>query len=156
MKLNIEKFSRLPARERVNLVLVMARMVLSDLEGDQAGEYLANLAINLVSVWVNEGMIDGRLVTGEDFLDVLQDENDHGLLVFVDSGNPKSTDHAFNVVGGVVSYAAWCAFLESGDVLPEGIEEVTDVFVQWIIDEAISCNSFDGEMVSDEFRDLLF
>jgi len=138
MTLKVKGFTRLTIKARVAFVIYLADSLLNDLDADEQGRKIAERALGMASVWLK-----GEPVDGEQLNSLLLDENDEGIFIYVDSRDPKATDAAYNVIGGAITYTAWQAYRASGVVvLPEGIEEVTEEFVGWILAEATKAESF--------------
>lgn len=129
--MNTSDFARLTIRARVAFVEQVARMVLSGLDPMEPGFNAASGALDLVAAWRS-----GKLISGDALNEQLLNSQDEGVFAYVDANFPKDTDNVYNVVGAAICYTAWHAYRLAGEMLPEGIEQVSEEFVQWLLDEA--------------------
>ncbi|ATA53152.1 hypothetical protein CKY39_07960 [Variovorax boronicumulans] len=97
-------------------------------------------AVELLQSWEA-----GESVTGNELNELLMNANDEGLHAFVDSRRPRKTDSAIEVVGGAICYIAWLAYRRAGESLPDGIDQVNDDFIIWVIQQALDAQTVTRE-----------
>ena len=129
-----DPLQHLTIRARVAVAEQLGRMALSQLEGSHPGFTVAQQALELVASWQHHPTAGAAAL-----LDALLDEREEGVFAWVNSRAPLPSDHAFNLVGGAVSLAAWHALRLAGEPIPEGFEEDEEVLLQWLVQEAARC-----------------
>jgi hypothetical protein len=93
----------------------------------------------------------GSPVTGDHLNEQLMDANDEGLYAYLGRG-PSETDTAIDAVGGSVCYIAWIAYRRAGEHLPDGIDQVNDEFITWIVQQAVDCRAVTHEACLSAIR----
>ncbi|MFZ6642586.1 Imm6 family immunity protein [Undibacterium sp. TC4M20W] len=133
-------------RARVAFTLCVSEQLMPELFDDESGYLLAKKCITMISSWLS-----GEAVCGHDLNDLLMNQFDEGIFAKIDYRTKKITDLAYTVVGAATSYAAWHAYRAEKAFLPEGIEAITEEFVQWLVDEAGKSQLFDTTFVEKTY-----
>jgi Immunity protein Imm6 len=143
MVLDIKEFARaLKIRARVTFVLSVAGMLLPELV-DEGPRYLSALkAYEKALRWQEK--LD---VAGDELVDFLMNEKDGGMFAYVEARKPKKTDPAWTALAVAVAYVAWHAYRRKKEPVPEGVDDVTEKTVQYLLDEASKAQSFDEHYV---------
>jgi hypothetical protein len=137
MKMNIEDFTKITIRARAAFVLLIADSLMPELRHEGEGYIFALKAFEITASWIN-----GKDVSGDELNDLLMNHHDQGIFAYVDNRKQRVSDRAYTVLGGAISYVAWHAYRTNKLMLPDGIQAVTEHFVQWLIDEASKSPSF--------------
>ena len=138
MKIDIGSFCRLTIRARCAFVLFVADSVARELSGFPELQELSDASVRMAAQWVQ-----GLHVEPDALNRLLLDVNDEGLFAHIDTRYPKASDRALTVVSGAICYVAWHAYAVAGQVMPEGIEDASEDYVQWVIDSAVPSPRFD-------------
>ncbi len=149
--MNVKEFSRLTIRARAAFALLIAELLIANLDSDAEGYDAARKGLRVGAAWVAGGE-----VTGDQLSDTLLDPNDEGIYAYIDRRKPRETDCSYNVLGAAISYVAWKAYLTEKSTLPEGFESVTEDYIQWLVDEADKSALFNLDYINkvyDYLRD---
>jgi hypothetical protein len=135
----MEFMKNITIRGRVAFYLAIAQKLFEELENNDDGYLYANEALNQCWFWLN-----GKDLTGDELCEYLENENDTGLMVFSSNvqDNPVK-EPIWIVIITALMYTIWQAYqLKHEKYLPESIEQVDENAIDYLIEYAHKCQSF--------------
>ncbi|WP_157632089.1 Imm6 family immunity protein [Variovorax sp. CF313] len=132
-------FVALGERSKASFCIWIAGQVRDALTPEEAQRVGISHVVATLQAWEA-----GSQATGDQLNELLMNANDEGLYAYLRRG-PNETDTAIEAVGGSVCYIAWIAYTRAGEHLPDGIDQVNDDFITWIVQQAVECRAVTHE-----------
>lgn len=143
-----QSFVALDESSKASFCIWIAVQVRDALAPEEARRVEISQAVATLQAWEA-----GSPVTGDHLNEQLMNANDEGLYAYLDRG-PSGTNTAIEAVGGSVCYIAWMAYRRAGEHLPDGIDQVNDDFITWIVQQAVDCRAVTHEACLSAIRKL--
>ena len=131
-------------RARVSFYLAIAEMIFKELKKNDEGYLYARKALDRCWDW-----LEGEDLTGDELCEYLENMDDTGLMVFSSEvqGDPIK-EPVWIVIITSLMYTIWQAYqIKHEKYLPESIESVDENAIDYLIDEANKCQSFNTQWI---------
>ena len=135
----VRSFAALDEGSKASFCIWIAGQVRDVLTPEEAQRVGINHIVATLQAWEA-----GSAVTGDQLNEQLMNANDEGLYSYL-GREPSETDTAIEAVGGSVCYIAWIAYTRAGQHLPDGINQVDDDSIAWVVQQAVECNAVTHE-----------
>lgn len=122
----------------------LGRKVLCKIQG--AALEAASNGLDLIAKWR-----ETQEVGGDDLSLALMNEDDEGVYAYAESQPTAEANTAIEVVGGVISYAAWRVYKFSNKRMPQEYERASDEFVNWILEQVEGTAALSAAQIAGAF-----